>query len=74
MENTPGRICTVGSVVTMTSNQKTSSRLPACFEMEIESQVRDNGYKNAYSEVMISSLFVSGRVMVIIRHYNFNHD
>ena len=58
----------------MTSNQKTSSRLPACLEMELESQVRDNGYKNAYSEVMISSLVLSGRVMEIIRHSNFNHD
>ena len=58
----------------MTSNQKTSSRVPACLAMELESQVRDNGYKNAYSEVMISSLVVSGRVMVIIRHSNFNHD
>ena len=58
----------------MTSNQKTSSRLPACLEMELESQVRDNGYKNAYSEMMISSLVVSGRVMGIIRHSNFNHD
>ena len=74
MENTPGCICTVGSVVTMTSNQKTSSRVPACLEMELESQVRDNGYKNAYSEVMISSFVVLGRVMEIIRHSNFNHD
>ena len=74
MENTPGCICTVDSLFTMTSNQKTSSRLPACLEMELESQVPDNGYKNAYSEVMISSLVVSGRVMVIIRHSNFNHD
>ena len=74
MENTPGCICTASSVVTMTSNQKTSSRVPACLEMELESQVRDNGYKNAYSEVMISSFVVLGRVMGIIRHSNFNHD
>ncbi len=58
----------------MTSNQKTSSRLPACLEMELESQVRDNGYKNAYSEVMISSLVISARVMENIRNSNFNHD
>ncbi len=74
MENTPGCICTASSVVTMTSNQKTSSRVPACLEMELESQVRDNGYKNTYSEVMISSLVLSGRVMEIIRHSNVNHD
>ena len=74
MENTPGCICTASSVVTMTSNQKTSSRVPACLEMELESQVRDNGYKNTYSEVMISSLVLSGRVMGIIRHSNVNHD
>ena len=73
MENTPGCICTASSVVTMTSNQKTSSRVPACLEMKLESQVRDNGYKNTYSEVMISSLVVLGRVMEIIRHSNFNH-
>ena len=57
----------------MTSNQKTSSRVPACLEMELESQVRGNGYKNTYSEVMISSLVVLGRVMEIIRHSNLNH-
>jgi len=42
--------------------------------MELESQVRDNGYKNAYSEVMISSLVISARVMENIRNSNFNHD
>ena len=50
----------------MTSNQKPSSRVPACLEMELESQVRDNGYKNTYSEVMISSFVVLGWVMGII--------
>ncbi|KZR87081.1 hypothetical protein MITS9508_02548 [Synechococcus sp. MIT S9508] len=57
----------------MTSNPKASSRVPACLEMELESQVRDNGYKNTYSEVMISKLVVLGPVMGIIRHSKLNH-
>ena len=73
IENTPGCICTASSVVTITSNQKTSSRVPPCLEIELESKVCDNVYKNTCPEVMISSLVVLGRVMGIIRHSNFNH-
>ena len=58
----------------MTSNQKPSSRVPASLEMELESQVRDNRYNNTYSEVMIFSSVVLGRVMEIIRHFNLNQD
>jgi len=34
--------------------------------MELESQFRDNAYKNTFSEVMISKIVVPGRVIDII--------
>ena len=73
IENTPGCICAASSVVSMTSHEKTSSRVIPCLEMELESKVRDNVYKNTSPEVMISSLVGLGRVMGIIRHSSFYH-
>ena len=55
IENTPGCICAASFVVTMTSHEKASSRVIPCVDMELESKVRDNLYKNTSYEVMISS-------------------